>query len=467
MLYIAVFLTLNNYKSVYILGINVKLLHYSMSNFYTIQCQTFTLLYIIYMMKNKYTIKRHLEKTLLETIKEYKCVILTGPRQVGKSTILNEGVLPKTHKTYKKIQLDDDESIKLATNDPVAFLQEHTPPVFIDEIQKAPRLFPYIKGIIDTNDENGQFVVTGSEAFELMKGVSDHLSTRAAIVRMQSLSQSEINGSSNFQFEPNYQEFLKRKQEIKTQKQIFESIIKGSMPDVINGKVSNIDIYYDTYVNSIVLKDMRQDWVDVKDIILFNKFLRVLASYIGQEIELTKIAFLSNITYRTAETWLNGLIAMNIILILHPYSSNALTRTSRKPKIYFFDTGLACYLTNMRDASSLIHSDYAGHIFECFVISEVCKGYINNARRPQLYYLRKHTNKQNKSGEIDLIIDGPNGVLYPIEIKMTATPDESYFTNFRLLKNEKNRIAPMTLICCATKSMTFGQDRLVLPVYWL
>lgn len=121
----------------------------------------------------------------------------------------------------------------------------------------------------------------------------------------------------------------------------------------------------------------------------------------------------------------------------------------------------------MRDASSLIHSDYAGHIFECFVISEVCKGYINNARRPQLYYLRKHTNKQNKSGEIDLIIDGPNGVLYPIEIKMTATPDESYFTNFRLLKNEKNRIAPMTLICCATKSMTFGQDRLVLPVYWL
>lgn len=418
-------------------------------------------------MKNKYTITRHLEKVILQTINEYKCVILTGPRQIGKSTILNEGVLPQLKRIYKRVELDSDEIISYAKNDPVAFLQEYAPPVFIDEIQKAPRLFSYIKNVIDRNEENGLFVVTGSEAFELMKGVGDHLSTRAAIIRMQSLSQSEINGSTNFQFEPDYEKFLNRKQPEKTQRQIFEAIIKGSMPDVINGKISNTDIYYDTYVNSIILKDMREDWVDIKDINLFNKFLRVLSSYVGSEVEMTKIAFLSNISYRTAETWFNGLIAMNIILILHPYSSNSLTKTTRKPKLYFYDTGLACYLSNARDANSLIHSDYAGHIFECYAISEIYKGYINNAKTPQLYYLKKFTSSSNKqSNEIDLIIEGPNGSLYPIEVKMTATPNESYFNN-RILKNIKHKIFATTLICCAPKLASFGKDKLVLPIHWL
>jgi predicted AAA+ superfamily ATPase len=208
-------------------------------------------------MKSIYTIKRHLESTIETISKQFKCVIVTGPRQIGKSTILNE-VLPKI-KHFNYVKLDNDEIVNHAKNDPNGFLDSHPAPLFIDEVQKAPRLFSYIKSIVDRSDERGQFVVTGSESFELMKGVGDHLSTRAAVISMQSLSISEINGTENFVFDPNFAKFLKRKQPSLTQLQIFEKIIKGSMPDIINGNITNNNVFYEAYVKSTITKDMKED----------------------------------------------------------------------------------------------------------------------------------------------------------------------------------------------------------------
>jgi predicted AAA+ superfamily ATPase len=206
----------------------------------------------------KYTIKRHLENTLRNLIKQYKCLILTGPRQVGKSTLLEEGVLPK-NKKFNHVKLDNDNVIDFAKKDPLKFLKDNQTPLFIDEIQKAPRLFSYMKTIIDSSEKRGQFVVTGSEAFELMKGVSDHLSTRAVVVTMQSLSNSEINRMPNFEFVPNFDEFLKRKCPEISDEDIFNRIIRGSMPDLIKNKGLNPYNFYETYIKSLIIKDIKED----------------------------------------------------------------------------------------------------------------------------------------------------------------------------------------------------------------
>jgi predicted AAA+ superfamily ATPase len=209
-------------------------------------------------MKN-YTIKRHIQQKIEKLIKQYKCLILTGPRQIGKSTLLLEGVLPNLKKKFNYVKLDNDDIISFAKNDPIKFLEEYKTPLYIDEVQKAPRLFSYIKTVIDDSDEKGQFILTGSESFELMKGVGDHLSTRAVVLSMQSLSNSEIQNKSNFEFVANFQKFIARKTKAITSEEIYKKIIRGSLPDLIKNKNLETDTFYQTYITSFILKDMKED----------------------------------------------------------------------------------------------------------------------------------------------------------------------------------------------------------------
>jgi predicted AAA+ superfamily ATPase len=249
-------------------------------------------------MNNKYTIKRHLENKINSLLKQFKCLVLTGPRQVGKSTLL-KAILPNIH-NFNYVKLDNPKIKLHAVNDPEDFLRQYKSPLFIDEIQKAPILFEYIKDRVDENNSSGQFVVTGSESFELIKGVKEFLSTRAVLVEMNSLSQSEINKKPNFMFKPIPELILKRKQLGKDKKQIFTSIIKGSMPDIINGKVKDIQSYYKTYSKTTLLADIKDDLIKIQDNKKYEKFLKALASLVGQEINYSTIARFCDIDYKTA-----------------------------------------------------------------------------------------------------------------------------------------------------------------------
>jgi predicted AAA+ superfamily ATPase len=249
-------------------------------------------------MENKYTIKRHLENKINSLLKQFKCLVLTGPRQVGKSTLL-KAILPNIY-DFDYVKLDNPKNKLHAINDPEDFIKQHKCPLFIDEIQKAPVLFEYIKDIVDENDSFGQFVMTGSESFELIKGVKEFLSTRAVLVEMNSLSQSEINEQSNFMYVPEPELIKKREQPKKDKSQIFASIIKGSMPDIVNGNVKDIQSYYKTYSKTTLLADIKEDLVSIQDNKKYEKFLKALASLVGQEINYSTIAKFSDIDYKTA-----------------------------------------------------------------------------------------------------------------------------------------------------------------------
>jgi predicted AAA+ superfamily ATPase len=292
------------------------------------------------MKTTQYTIKRHLETIIDEVINQYKCLMLTGPRQVGKSTLLKYS-LPKI-KPFNFIDLDEPEKLKFAHNDPQEFLAKNKIPLCIDEVQKAPYLFAYIKSIVDKNNDKGQFVLTGSQRFELMKGANESFSTRMAIIEMQSLSQSEIYGRSNFAFIPKYEKFLERQCPPISQIEIFKRIINGSMPDVANGSIKNLDIFYDSYIKTTLFKDIRDDVVKIDDMQKFIRFISTLASYVGNTVNLTKISNLTQINRMTIDKWIRALEVMGIIFLIQPYANNMLKRVVKSPKLYFFDTGLVC-----------------------------------------------------------------------------------------------------------------------------
>lgn len=243
-------------------------------------------------------ITRHLEKHIKECIEQYECTVVTGPRQVGKSTTIEHSIL-KFHK-FNVVRLDNKKDIDFANSDPIEFFRQHQIPLCIDEVQKAPLLFGYIKEIIDKYKKQSLFLLTGSESFELMKGVSDSLSTRTSIIELQSLSNSEINNMSNFVFEPNIKLIVKRKTKIKTQYEIFKNIIRGSMPDIINGKKTNNTTYYDAYIKTTLIRDLKEDLIKIVNLNKFLIFLKILASQVGQHVNPNSISKLAKIDQKTS-----------------------------------------------------------------------------------------------------------------------------------------------------------------------
>ena len=397
--------------------------------------------------------ERTLSNIVEKASKSFKVVMITGPRQVGKSTLFNKIIKPNR----TKVTLDDTDVLALAKNDPNLFFQTYQPPLLIDEVQKAPELLTYIKKIVDNSDEKGLFWLTGSQKFQLMKNVSESLTGRVAVLDLQGLSQSEkIKDSKRPPFTPDIN--LRTKRPIWTAKKTFEFIHKGSYPQLFD-HITDWALYYKSYKDTYLLRDVK-DIIKLEDETVFTRFLKILASRTSQVISYADIARDADIAPNTAKAWMNILQTLGIIYFLQPYFENNINkRLVKTPKLYFMDTGLCAHLCGLNTAEMLMNSYLSGAFIETYVVSEIIKSYIHNGKTPNLYYLRT-SNKE----EIDIILE-ENGKIYPLEIKQTATPTLSMAKHFKLIDEKKKGIG--AIICLSDKFIPINKDVYIIPISYI
>ena len=397
--------------------------------------------------------ERTLSNIVEKASKSFKVVMITGPRQVGKSTLFNKIIKPNR----TKVTLDDTDVLALAKNDPNLFFQTYQPPLLIDEVQKAPELLTYIKKIVDNSDEKGLFWLTGSQKFQLMKNVSESLTGRVAVLDLQGLSQSEkIKDSKRPPFTPDIN--LRTKRPIWTAKKTFEFIHKGSYPQLFDN-ITDWALYYKSYKDTYLLRDVK-DIIKLEDETVFTRFLKILASRTSQVISYADIARDADIAPNTAKAWMNILQTLGIIYFLQPYFENNINkRLVKTPKLYFMDTGLCAHLCGLNTAEMLMNSYLSGAFIETYVVSEIIKSYIHNGKTPNLYYLRT-SNKE----EIDIILE-ENGKIYPLEIKQTATPTLSMAKHFKLIDEKKKGIG--AIICLSDKFIPINKDVYIIPISYI
>ncbi len=402
-------------------------------------------------------IKRSAQEVIEKQEKLFKAILITGARQVGKTTMLKN---MKPDINY--ITLDDLLLNQSALEDPDLFIKSNKPPVIIDEIQYAPDLLRYIKMAVDNSEQKAMFYLTGSQQFNLMKNVSESLAGRIGIINLLGLSLREIKQIDfNEPFLPT-EEYINKRQEKKTNisyNEIWDIIHKGSMPALYQAE-SDFDMFYSAYVSTYIERDVRS-LTQVGDTISFLKFMTGLASRIGQLLNLNNIASEVGISITTAQRWLSILVASNIVYILEPYYNNIMKRAIKTPKIYFLDTGLAAYLTKWKTAEVLEAGVMAGNFFENFVVVEIIKSYYNKGElRPPVYFYR-----DKEKREIDLIIE-ENGKLYPIEIKKTAKPSKEMIDNFKVLEGVKE-IGEGAIICMYERVMSLDEKNRIIPYQYL
>jgi len=400
-------------------------------------------------------ISRSLEKIVLEVTKEYPVVLVTGPRQVGKTTMLQK-LMENTDRDY--VSLDDLHERALAKTDPELFLQLHKPPVLIDEVQYAPELFTYIKIYADKNRGKGDFWLTGSQAFKLMQGIQESLAGRAAVLSLTSLSQAEIYGNRVEPFVLDMKKLSARSRGRKPAniKEIFNRIYNGSMPAVISGQNKNTHIFYSSYVTTYIERDVRA-LSDSIDSLKFLRFITAVAARCGQLLNIADIARDADINQKQVKGWLGILETLGIIFYLHPYSNNMLKRLVKTPKLYFYDTGLVCYLTKWSSAETLESGAMNGAVFENYVVSEIMKTYLNNGKAPFMYYYR---NKDAK--EIDIVLEH-DGVINPIEIKKSANPGSELVKVFSLLDNASIPRSKGAVICMKPELSAIDRENYIVP----
>ncbi len=403
-------------------------------------------------------ITRSLEAVVKEVTKEYPVVLVTGPRQVGKTTMLQK-LMEGTERSY--VSLDDLNERAMAKNDPELFLQLHQPPVLIDEVQYAPELFTYIKIYVDKYHDPGAFWLTGSQVFKLMQGMQESLAGRVAVLSMTSLSQAEVYGQNMEPFQVALQELSVRKEQRKPTdaKGIFERIFRGSMPAIVSGAYSNSQIFYNSYLSTYIERDVRE-LSETIDSLKFLRFITAVAARSSQMLNVAEIVQDADINQVQAKAWLGILETLGIIFYLHPYSNNLLKRLVKTPKLYFYDTGLVCYLTKWSNAETLECGAMNGAILENYVVSEIAKTYLNCGKEPFMYYYRDKDAK-----EIDIVIEH-DGVLNPIEIKKTSNPGTELTKVFALLDRASVLRDKGAVICMKPEFGAIDRDNYIVPV-WL
>ena len=400
-------------------------------------------------------IKRHIEEVLLRYLKQYPCVLVTGPRQVGKSTLIKN--LPDAD-TREYVTLDDTELRHMAKTDPKGFLQIHKPPICIDEIQLAPELFSYVKISVDQNKNPGDYIFTGSQMYKLMRNIDESLAGRLGILNMQGISQSEISLLPNQSFFPQFDSFVDRKlKPMPDIPKVFERIFTGSMPDIVSGRIPKTTEYYPSYLSTFLQKDISQITKGI-DELKFRRFLTACACRSAQLLNVADIARDAEIDPSTASGWLDILETIGIVFYLHPYSNNLLKRTVKKPKMYFYDTGLVSYLCKWQSPQSLMVGAQAGAIFETYVVSEIIKSYFNAGAEPFVYYYRDIDAK-----EIDLILER-DMMLFPIEIKKSASADSRDTKSFSVISKSGLKQGTGAVISLRDNFLTAGENLLFIPV---
>jgi len=400
-------------------------------------------------------IHRDLEKIVLQANQAFSVVLVTGPRQVGKTTLLKK----IAEKSRRYVTLDNPMVRDEAKRDPSLFLQRHPPPVLIDEVQYAPELFPYIKMHADTHKNKGDFWMTGSQLFHLMKNVSESLAGRVGIVNMLGLSNAEIHNHTSTPYETNPGALQQRiKNAIPLQlKEMYRQIFKGSMPALFETE-QDLEFYFSSYVNTYLQRDV-QDLTQVGDLLAFLRFMTSCAARTGQMLNYATIANDVGISGPTAKKWLSILVTSGIVVLVEPYFNNRLKRIIKSPVMYFVDTGLCAYLTRWSDSETLEVSSMAGAFFETWVVSEIIKSYYNTGKRPPIYYYRDTDNK-----EIDLIIE-QNNTLYPIEIKKSSNPKGDAIKNFKVLEQTGKKIGTGNVICLCDQLYPIDRNNYLVPAW--
>lgn len=404
-------------------------------------------------------IARNLEKVVLEVTKEYPVVLVTGPRQVGKTTMLQK-LMEGTDRNY--VSLDDLNERNLAKTDPEMFLQLHKPPILIDEVQYAPELFVYIKIHVDKYHNAGDFWLTGSQVFKRMSGIQESLAGRVAVLSLTSLSQAEICGGEMQPFTLDIEELSARRKERTAADTgvIFDWIFRGSMPAIVSEKNSNSQIFYSSYLTTYIERDVREV-SDAIDSLTFLHFITAVAARCGQILNIAEIARDADINQKQAKNWLGVLETLGLIFYLHPYSNNMLKRLVKTPKLYFYDTGLVCYLTKWSSAETLQSGAMNGAILENYVVAEIRKTYVNCGKDPYMYYYR-----DKDAREIDIILEH-DGVLNPIEIKKSANPGSELIKVFKLLDKSSAKRSKGAVVCMKPELSAIDRENYIIPVWMI
>lgn len=405
-------------------------------------------------------IQRTLRAPLLNASASFKVVMLTGPRQVGKTTLLQEA--EKHARTY--VSLDDLGMRIAAQQDPASFLARLELPVLIDEVQYAPNLFPYIKMAVDKAKQPGLFWLTGSQQFELMKNVTESLAGRVAILQLQGISLAEEQGR------PDDPPFLPTLALLKARQksaqplslpEVYHKIWRGAYPDIVaQANDKNWELFYRSYVSTYIQRDVR-DILNINNTAAFHKFMQIAAARTGQLINYADMARDVGVSEVALKTWLNVLHASGIVYLLPPYFNNRSKRLIKTPKLYFMDTGLCAYLVGWLTPGVLERGAMSGALLETWVISEIIKSYLHHGRTPRLSFYR-----DKEQREIDLLIE-ENDKLYPIEIKKTASIPNLEFKGFGALKNLNVSVGRGGVICFVNALVPLAEDVDAIPVGYL
>lgn len=402
-------------------------------------------------------IKRHIEKVVNECLEQFSVLLVTGPRQVGKTTLLQY-----TCQNFKYATFDDPITLNEAIEESNLFLMNNEPPLLIDEVQYAPQILRYLKLYVDKNKRKGLFALTGSQAFNLMKNVSETLAGRMAVIELSGLSLREIHGVDFFEpFIPNEQYIEKRKNYLLDYNNLWETIHRGMMPELQNSKI-NWERYYSSYIKTYLERDVRQ-LINVTNELKFIKFLTSLAVRCGELLNVNAIANEVETSADTIKRWISVLQSSGIIFLLEPYSNNVLKRAIKTPKVYFYDSGLVCYLARWISADAAKVGAQAGNIFENFVVSEIVKSHINAGKTISSIYFYRDRDQR----EIDLVIE-EDGKLYPIEIKMSGNPTKAMGRHFSALDNIPNKERMNGIILCLYDKKTYLSENIIsLPITYI
>ena len=414
-------------------------------------------------------IKRSVENKLEQLSKSFPVIMITGSRQVGKTTLLNN--LQKQSKIdINYVSLDNLSVRALAKEEPELFLERYKAPLIIDEFQYAPDLLSYIKIIVDEKKQEhlenekvqsmGLYYLTGSQVFHTMKSVSESLAGRVGILELYPLSNREIENKNEDFFLPIY-ENLENKEKTKRLDvdKVYEKILKGSYPELYSNPNIEPRDFFESYIKTYIERDIRE-LINVKDETKFLKFIESVAVRTGQELNINDISNSIEINNMTAQNWLSILVSTGLVYLLQPYSNSNISRIVKRPKLYFMDTGLACYLAGYMDSITLEKSAFNGAIFETYVITEIIKSFANAGldSRKYLYYYRDNNGK-----EIDLLIIY-NNTVYPLEIKKSFNPGKQAIKNFDVVNNFGLEIGNGGVICLAKDLFPLDKSNNLIPL---
>lgn len=398
-----------------------------------------------------------IERTLSEVVKKasksFKCILLSGPRQVGKTTLLRA----IAEKERREVTLDDPALRTLARRDPKLFLSTYPAPLLIDEVQYAPELFPFIKMIVDRSDATGQYWLTGSQPFRLMKGVSESLAGRVAILNLQGLSEAERNGRKDVPFLPTLDR-CGATGKIVTHLQMAEVMFRGSFPQIAAIPDTDVTMFMSSYVATYLARDVR-DLVAASHEQEFMTFLSCLAARAGQLLNMSSLAQDVGLSATTIRTWISILESSGVIVLLRPYSSNLTKRATATPKVYFTDTGLAAYLCGFRSPEELERSSMFGHLFENWVVLSVLKSWWHAGQMCDAWFYR-----DRDGHEIDLLVRDAM-MFHPIEIKSSSNPNaDEIMANVSALAKTKTKLSTGAVLCLAEENLPISEDLLRLNV---